>query len=379
MTSDRPRFISSDSHVIEPPDLWTSRVSKRFLDRAPRVVAEEDGDWWFVDGCRTNSFQGGAQAGKRFDRHEELRPAARFSDVRPAAYDPEEFVRENESDSVYGSVVYPTEGLQLFSVPDDALLTEIFRVYNDWIAEFCGAHRNRLKGVALINAQDVGEATKELERVRKLGLEGAMISVYPSEENSYDRPEYADFWAAAQSLGLPLGLHISTNRPSRGAVLEDNRSIRASKMANADYWVRMSLGSMILSGVFEKFPSLRVGAVEHELGWAPHFLERIDYTYTQRTRRKGWHRYKDGALPSDFFRRNVFLSFQEDKFGIQNRHIIGIENMMWGSDYPHTETTFPRSKEILDDLLSDVPDIERQKITTENVARLYNFDLASAA
>ena len=95
-------LISSDSHIVEPPNLWTDRMDRGFRDRGPRVVSEPDGDWWMIDGTRGNSFQGGAQVGKRFERPEELRPAARFSEVRPGAYQPAEFLRENEEDGVWG-------------------------------------------------------------------------------------------------------------------------------------------------------------------------------------------------------------------------------------------------------------------------------------
>ena len=369
------KLISSDSHVIEPPDLWATRIEPKFRDRAPRVVPEDDGDWWIVDGHRTNSFQGGTQAGKRFEHHNELRPAARFADVRSGAYISDEFIKDNETDGVYGSVVYPTEGLQLFSVPDSELLSAVFRVYNDWIADFCRAYPGRLKGIALINVDDIPGAIEELERVRKRGLAGAMITVYPSEDRAYDRPDYEPFWAAAQDLDMPLSLHIATNRPSPGLPVEDNRSTRPSLLANADHWVRVSLGHLIFMGVFERYPRLRVGSVEHELSWVPHFLERIDYTYTQRARRDWWYRFKSDLLPRDFFRRNVFLSFQEDHLGIRDRAFIGVDALMWGSDYPHTETTFPRSRQILERILEGVPEDERQKITSTNVARLYQFDL----
>jgi predicted TIM-barrel fold metal-dependent hydrolase len=371
------KMLSSDSHVVEPPDLWTDRIEPQFRDRAPQVVSQADGDWWFVDGYRTNSFQGGAQPGKRFDKPEELKPAARFDEVRPGAYQPEAHLKDNEVDGVYGSVLYPTEGLLLFSVPDSVLLSAIFRVYNDWIAEFCSVAPDRLKGIAMINVDDVPEALRELQRTRQRGLAGAMITVYPPEARAYDHPDYDPLWAAAQDLDMPLSLHIATNRPS-AEQWEEFRIIKPSVFANADHWVRVSLGHMIFSGVFERYPRLQVGSVEHELSWVPHFLDRLDYTYTQRAHRDGWQRFKSNALPSDFFHHNVFLSFQEDRFGIRERALIGIDNLMWGSDYPHTEATFPRSQEILERILEDVPLHEREKITRSNVARLYHFDLQTA-
>jgi len=369
------KLISSDSHIVEPPDLWAARIDTKYRDRAPHVVAEHDGDWWIVDGVRTNSFQGGAQAGKRFESQDLLKPAARFGEVRRGAYEPDEFLRENEADGVYGSVIYPTEGLQLFRVPDIDLLSAVFTAYNDWLGEFCRANPRRLKGIALINVEDVPAAIRELERTRRAGLAGAMITVYPPEDRSYDHSGYEPFWAAAQDLDAPLSLHIDTNRPTPGVFDENLRNRRPSSLANADHWVRMSLGHVILTGVLERYPRLRIGSAEHELAWAPHFIDRLDYTYTQRARRESWHRFKGAAIPSHFFHRNVFLSFQEDGLGIRDRELIGVDNLMWGSDYPHTESTFPRSRKILERILDHVPAPERRKITSVNAARLYDFDL----
>ena len=254
------KLLSSDSHVVEPPDLWATRLEPKFRDRAPHVVQEDDGDWWIVDGQRTNSFQGGAQAGKRFEHHDEVKPAARFAEVRPGAYLPEAHLVDNEADGVYGSVLYPTEGLTLYGVPDSDLLTAVFRVYNDWIAEFCQAAPQRLKGIAMINVDDIPGAIKELERTRARGLVGAMIAVYPAEERSYDRPEYEPFWAAAQDLDMPLSLHIATNRPSPGMPLEDNRRTRPALLANADHWVRVSLGA---SDLHRRLGALSASARRH--------------------------------------------------------------------------------------------------------------------
>ena len=174
---------------------------------------------------------------------------------------------------------------------------------------------------------------------------------------------------------MPLSLHIATFRPAPGVARRGQPQRAAGVIVNLGTDTsRLSLAHLILSGVFERFPRLRVGSVEHELGWAPFFLDRLDYTYTQRARRPWWHRFKDG-LPSDFFRRNVFLSFQEDALGIRDRHLLGVDQLMWGSDYPHTESTFPQSRKLLDRVFADVPDGERRRIVRDNVARLYGFDL----
>jgi hypothetical protein len=139
--------------------------------------------------------------------------------------------------------------------------------------------------------------------------------------------------------------------------------------------VRESLADLILSGVFERHPGLHVGTVEHELGWIPFFLEQMDYTYTDRPVRGPWHRFPPGVLPSDFFHSNVFASFQEDRTGVRVRDVIGVGSLLWGSDYPHTEATFPRSREILGEMLAGLPRQEVAAIVSTNAAALYPVDL----
>lgn len=369
------RIISSDNHVFEPQDLWTSRAQSEFKDRVPHLVREYDGDWWYCDSHRVIGLSAGAQTGMRFEAPEKMVRTTTFDKVRRGGYIPEEHLKDMDSDGVDVSIVYPTVGLLLYSVPDSALLTEIFRAYNDWLAEFCTGDPKRLKGIATINVDDVQEGVKELERSAKMGLAGGLITVYPPEGKGYDNPMYEPLWAAAQDLGIPLGMHIATNRPGPGQdfALEDRNRVRNSFLANADHWVRMSLADMIFSGVFERYPKLQVGTVEHELSWLPHFLDRIDYTYTQRVQ-QGRYRFKEDMLPSDYFHRNVFAGFQEDVLGIRDRHIIGVDNLLWGSDYPHVESTFPRSREIIEGILADCTAEEKAKIAGGNAARIYHLN-----
>ena len=367
--------LSSDSHTIEPPDLWTSRMESRFREKAPRLISEETGDWWYIEGQRTNSVQGGTQTGVRFEHPEELSMAGRWENVRSGGYMPDERIKDLDADGVYGEVVYPTEGLLVYNARDSQLLSAVCRTYNDWVAEFCSAYPDRLKGIAMINVDDVQDARGELERARKLGLAGAMITVYPPEPMSYDKPEYDPFWATAEELNMPLSLHIATGRPGPGQEFQDPTNVRPAFFANADHWVRVSLAHMIFSGVFERHPRLKVVSVEHELAWVPYFLDQLDYTYTQRAPRgQSWKKFKEGALPTDFFKRNIFLSFQEDGRGIRDRADIGVDNLMWGSDYPHTESTFPRSMQILDEILDGVSSVDKEKIAGSNTALLYHFD-----
>ena len=368
------RVISSDDHVFEPADLWVSRIEPGFRERAPHVVRTEDGnDWWYCDGYRLVGAGAGAQVGRRFEEPEKVSLSDKLENVRPGGYIPEEHVKDMDLEGVDGSIIYPTVGLFLYSVPDGHLLTSIFRTYNDWLAEYCSASPQRLKGIAMLNVDDVQEGVKEMERCAGKGLPGAMITLYPPGERTYDSPEYEPLWAAAQDLEMPLSLHIGTNRLGPGQDFPEIDEQNPASICNVDHWVRMSLAHMIYGGVFERYPKLQVGSVEMELSWVPHFLDRMDYVYTQRPLELIKRRFKNEMLPSDYFHSNVFLGFQEDGLGIQWRHIIGVDNLLWGSDYPHAESTFPRSREIIEEILLDCTEQEKAKIVGENAARIYHF------
>ena len=199
------RVFSSDSHVFEPADLWTSRVEHRFRDRAPHVVSLEDGAWWFCDGLRVAGLGLGAQVGVRFEEPEKLRQAGSYETVRLGGYIPEEHVTDMDADGVDGGVIFPSIGFMLYNmVPDSELLTALFRTYNDWLGEFCRPYPDRLKGVALLIIDDVSAGIKEMERCAKLGLVGAMIPVHPPEGRRYSSPEYEPLWARSQDLGMSL-------------------------------------------------------------------------------------------------------------------------------------------------------------------------------
>jgi predicted TIM-barrel fold metal-dependent hydrolase len=174
---------------------------------------------------------------------------------------------------------------------------------------------------------------------------------------------------------MPLSLHTATKRQGKirgaGAMTLRDASSRATKA----FYPALSMCDMIFAGVFERYPRLTLAIVEFELSWAPHLLTTMDYTYRER-HEEAIYRFQGGLRPSDFFHRNVVLSFQEDAIGIRLRDLIGVDNMMWGSDYPHSESTFPRSRAILSEILADVPEAEQAKIVAENTARVYRFDVA---
>jgi predicted TIM-barrel fold metal-dependent hydrolase len=370
------KLISSDSHVFEPADLWTDRIDRRFRDRAPQVRGTEDGDWWFCDDLRVTGVFGGTQTGLRFDKPEDLSMNRTFDQVRMGGYVPDEHVKDMDVDGIAKSILYPSIGIAMYRIVDSELLTAICDAYNGWLAEFCAGHRDRLFGVAMLNSDEVGTALRQLERAAELGLIGALIPIRPLPGHAYDSPDYEPLWARAEELGIPLSLHTSTIRTAE--VQEGQTSVfLAQKLygsSSMDSYVRESLGDIVMSGVFERHPGLTVGSVEVELGWAPFFLRRLDYLYTQTTVRKSLHDFADGAVPSNFLRRNVFYSFQEDDLGIRLRDVLGVDRLLWGNDYPHIESTWPRSENVLDDILDDCTADERTLITKTNTERIYRLN-----
>jgi predicted TIM-barrel fold metal-dependent hydrolase len=367
-------LISSDSHVIEPSDLWSTRIDRRYRDRAPRLVNERDHDRWVADG----SFQMGnlgiaGGAGVRFEQPDALRQQASYAEMLRGGFDPAARMIDLDRDGVAIEVLHSTVTMHAYRIPDSGLVSAIFGAYNDWLAEFCATHPTRLKGLALLNVDDVEAAVAELERCAKLGMIGAIIPVSLGPSRSYGEPVFDRLWAAASALAIPLTLHVGTQRWSVESESLEKGTASRMNLINRDAEIRAAVADLILSGVVERFPELRLICAEYELSWAPHFLFRLDDYYDNRALGRHGRRLADDQRPSDLFRRNFYVSFQEDPYGFAHLDTFGPHALLWGSDYPHTESTFPRSREILTSLLAKVPEAFHKPITAGNTARLYGL------
>ena len=372
-------LISADSHVVEPADMWLSRIAPAFRDRAPVARTDTAGTvHWFVDGdVPLGSVGAPSQAGVRFERPEDVTFEATWEEVRPGCNDPLARLDDMARDGVVGEVVYPTLGARLYGLVSAPLLTACCKAQNDWMVDFCNTRPDLYKGVAMLDIDDVGGAVEELSRCARLGLAGAMIPTYPGEERPYDDPVYDPLWAAAQDHLVPLSFHVASARPGPGQISvfgsDGQAAGSAAYRCTQDYWVRRSIACMIFAGVFERFPGLKVAVVEHELAWAPFFLIHMDRTYKELSQTAPY-RFADQKLPSDFFRANIFISFQEDKLGVEaTPPMIGSDTIIWGSDYPHAESTWPNSRAFLERVLANVPEADRRRFVHDNVARLYGF------
>ena len=372
--------ISADSHIVEPPDLYESRIEPKFRSRAPRIERHrtrtgQEYDAWYLDGVRVGTIGSVIQAGRRFEDPGSIDFLGVWEDVRKAACEPHAMLEELEADGVWGACLQPSQGLFWYRLPDSELLSALCRAYNVWITDFCRAAPGRFKGIGMLNVDDVDDACQELERCAELGLAGAFIPVYPVAERPYRHASYDRLWWTAQDLEMPLLLHVATMRggiPGSEFTIDINQ-LTAAGLANSDYWMRYSLTAMIFAGVFDRYPRLKVGSVEHETAWVPHWLRQMDFTYRERPALGRAWKSRHAMLPSEYWQRNMFVEFMEDDCGIRLRDVIGVDNMLWGNDFPHAESTWPKSREFLDRIFAGAPDEDRRKITADNAARIFRF------
>ena len=372
--------ISADSHIVEPPDLYESRIDPKFRSRAPRIERHrtrtgQEYDAWYLDGVRVGTIGSVIQAGRRFEDPGSIDFLGVWEDVRKAAYEPHAMLEELEADGVWGACLQPSQGLFWYRLPDSELLSALCRAYNAWITDFCRAAPGRFKGIGMLNVDDVDDACQELERCAERGLAGAFIPVYPVAERPYRHASYDRLWWTAEDLEMPLLLHVATMRggiPGSEFTIDINQ-LTAAGLANSDYWMRYSLTAMIFAGVFDRFPRLKVGSVEHETAWVPHWLRQMDFTYRERPALGRAWKSRHAMLPSEYWQRNMFVEFMEDDCGIRLRDVIGVDNMLWGNDFPHAESTWPKSREFLDRIFAGAPDEDRRKITADNAARIFRF------
>jgi predicted TIM-barrel fold metal-dependent hydrolase len=378
--SDR-KLISADSHVSEPADLWVERIDARFRDRAPRIVdnipGKPPGSYLVLEGVPPIHVSQGLAAGKKPEELTAFFQTTTYKDARPGGWDPAARVKDMDFDGVEAEVIYTTLGFRQFWLKDEALQRACFRAYNDWLAEYCAYDPQRLAGLALISLYDVDDGVRELARCQARGLKGAMIWASPPEDRPYSDPRYDPFWAAAQAAGIPLSLHSITGMgPESQALRAMGREVkpldRYLRSVTLQDEVKRSLTVFIFSGVLERFPRLKLVSAENEASWLPFVLQRWDQSFDEYR-----HMYPTPLTlrPSEYFRRQICATFIDDPLGVRYRHQVGVDNIMWSSDYPHLVSTWPHSQEVIARDFKDVPEDETRRITRANVIELYHLDL----
>jgi len=365
-------IVSSDSHVIEVPDLWEKGLPAAMRSRAPKMFFDEKRDAWMFGSpeVQTQAVGGLFMAGQQPENLEKFRKAG-FAVARPGGWDPLERQADMVTDGVAAEVLYPSLGLGLYCVEDAALQEGLFRAYNDWIIDYCQKVPDRLFGVALISMYNVDHAIAEMERCKKQGVVGTMIWQVPHPSLPFTSEHYERFWAASQDLDLPVHLHILTgfgdsmhrqtsHGPKRYRIgLEQTREIE-----NA-------LFELIFHGVLERYPKLQIVSVENEVGWMPFWLGQCDKNFK---RHRHSQKVQMSKLPSEYFAEQIYATFFNDAVGGKLFSWWGQDNCMWSNDYPHQNSTWPNSRAVIERDMANLSAETREKLLNTNVRKLYKLN-----
>jgi len=251
--------------------------------------------------------------------------------------------------------------------PDPDYKKACFDAYNLWIAEYCSPHPDRLLGLGQTAMRTPNEGIKDLEKMKEMGLRGVMMPGFPTLED-YDSQIYDEFFEAAISIKMPLSFHILT---SREGLATPPRGPRANSFMSIIRGNQDIMGMFILGGVFERHPKLKIACVEADAGWVPHFMYRRDHAYDR-------HRYwltmaKLSKKPSEYFRENIYTTFQDDWVAFQSAKMLNPRRLMWANDFPHSDSTWPNSQELLLEHSNSLTNDEKDWILHDNVAELYGI------
>jgi predicted TIM-barrel fold metal-dependent hydrolase len=331
-TTEKVMMISADSHAVEPSGLWKD-LPKEFRDMVP---------------------------------------AERPNNNRPAgASNPIARLEDQARDGLMAEVLFPNLGLELFGVGDAAFQTAAFRIYNDWLADFCKAAPKNHIGITALQAYDIDAAIKEMHRGHDMGLTGMMIWQVPDPKLPFMSSHYDKLWAAVAELNEPIHFHILTGH-SYAKNRDESRGyerIRGAVNTKTADTVN-TLFEMIFSGAFDKHRNLKMVLVESEVGWIPFVLQQWDYYYKRFGKTM---QMPISRLPSEIFNEHVYATIIDDYAGSRALSWWGQNNTMWSSDYPHPNMTYPHSVETVEKHFGGLAPDVRKKLVRDNAIKLYGL------
>jgi predicted TIM-barrel fold metal-dependent hydrolase len=389
----RYNIVSADAHILEPKNIWETWLPAKYHDKAPQLVKDVDGgDAWLHAGAAEPDPIGLVSTpGMAWD---EFRwTGVTYEQARAGCYDGAERLADMTLDGVDAEILFApqrTIGHFLGDDDDDFVLAGVDAYNNFLFEEFCAPDPDRLVGMAQIPSLGTDVAVDSLLKAAARGFKGVVISNWPGGGESVG-PEDEPFWAAAVETGLPVCIHINLNsRSSRqrqreasaqaarsgGSILYGGQRPNANAKAVAGLGgvfatVPSTIGQLIFTGVAERHPELKIALIETGIGWIPHLLEQMDDRYW---RNRSWGEIPISEPPSFYWYRNFSATFITDRNGIENRHGVGIDNIMWSTDYPHHGNDWPHSRKSINDMMGHIPTAERHQIVAGNAVRLFGLD-----
>ena len=374
--------ISADSHIDMtwlPGDLFTSNVSSQWKEVVPKVVETKEGFRWVAEGKELGVVGGMGHGFAEPKRGLSLR-TDKMIDVgfykdgslgKPHPTTPELRLKDMEMDQIDAEVIYGilATGLRL---DNKDLVTVVYQVYNNWISEFCNSYPGRWAGLACIPNHDPEQAAKEVYRASALGLKGADFDVVTASKDLWDM-DWEPLWHALEECKMPVSFHVTGPRgyPLREDLSNDSREglifigIRLTLFQSC---AAEFLASIILSGALDRHPGLNFVLGEAGAGWLPYTLERMDLEYDDRLQGLNL-----SMKPSEFWYRQGYTTFQTETTGPKTLDMIGYDNVMWGSDYPHPDGVWPGSQDAISNDMGHLSEDVRDKLIRGNAAHLYGF------
>jgi predicted TIM-barrel fold metal-dependent hydrolase len=366
------RIIDCDQHVIEPPDLWEKWLPRKFHAQAPKLVKDEDGgDAWLL-GEHVESL--GLVAAMNQTPKTLKWTGTRYEDLHPGIIEPKGRLELMDQDGISAAVFFPPQRTMIYFMflEDKAFALAGMRAYNDFISDWVGFDRSRLGAVWQMPATGIDDAVAELERAAKNDAVGVGLATWPSGEfllsGADDR-----FWAAAEELEMPVHIHVGLTPPQY-----KTQRIAAKKggppqlVAFASTSSRMPtlFAEFVFNEIFERFPGLTIVGGEVGAGWVPFIKQELDDRYR---RNRYWCEVNLSMLPSEYLDRNCKVGVVQDQFGVQNCDAVGVDMMMWCSDFPHHITDWPHSRYLINQMSQGLDAKKKRKIFCKNAGKLYGF------
>ena len=375
--------ISADCHIDLPwlpEDLFTSRCLPRLRKQMPCVQERVQGRIWVTaDGAFFGIQNGMRSAGRKYapgeiHRSDRMDEQGLYKDgangVRRITI-PELRLQDQDLDGVQAEVLYGVLGAAM-RLKNGEVIAEVLRIYNDWVAEFCATYPDRFAGIASVASHAIEAAITEVHRVTARGvLRGVEISCTHDMKPLFD-PVWEPLWVEVENAGLPLLFHtigpqISYNYSSFGRLQQ--RHAFAVHITSFQLSMAKVIMEIIYGGVLESHPKLKIVIGESGIDWVPYILDHMDLEWQDQ--------FRDLTLtmkPSEYWRRQCFATYQSDPIGLRLLDIIGEENVMWGSDFPHPDGVWPDSQEFIEREFQNISDESKSKIICGNAARLYGFE-----
>jgi len=378
-------MISADSHITEPPTCYIDNIEKKYKDIAPRTAIGNDGSEVYVIDGMPGSIPVSIIAAAGVDPKEMNKDGTMFSDLHKGGWDGKARLADQDRDGVIGEIIYPSVGMVLCNHDDADYKQACFQAYNRWLSEeFCAAAPDRLFGVGQTAIRSVEEGIKDMEKMKEMGFKGVMMPGNPATEFDYDDPRFDPFWKAAQELEMPLSFHILTSKSDGNTMAKAKGGSNFQGHDRSKYGGDHLLHSIqniimmfIYGHVFERNPDLKIVSVEADAGWVPHYIHRLNRTYK---RHRFWTKLKEmNRMPGEYFRDNVYVTFQDDPMAFHTNGIADPRRIMWANDFPHSDATWPWSQDMLAEHTKGASEEEVRWIVHDNCAELYNLPTRPSA